>query len=71
MRVAFSGMAAVAFLVCWGIMRPDAASVVGYNLENGLIMTGLTLGFGTIGKCAMNRMAEHAGLGAWAVRGSH
>jgi len=68
-RIAFSNMAAVAFLIRRGVMGPDAAAVIGYNLENRLIMTGLALGLRAICKGTVNRMAEHAGLCARAVRG--
>ena len=67
LRVAFSSMAAVAFPVSRGIMGTDAAAVIGYDLENRLIMTGLALWLRAVGKCAVNRMAEYACLCARAV----
>jgi hypothetical protein len=71
LRVAFSSMAAVAFPVSRGIMGPYAAAVIGYNLENRLIMTCLALGLRAICKGTVNRMAENTGLGARAVRGGN
>jgi hypothetical protein len=38
LRIALSYMAAVTFFVCRGIMKPYAASIVGYNFKSRLIM---------------------------------
>jgi hypothetical protein len=65
--IALSGMAAVTFLVSRGIMKPYAASIVGYDFKSRLIMAEFTLGLRTVGKSAMYGMAEHTGFGPRAV----
>ena len=59
LRTALSGMTSGTFLVGRGIMKPYAASIIGNNFKCRLVVTEFTLGIRTIGKCTVNRMAEH------------
>ena len=64
-------MAAVTLFISRGIMETDATSIVRHNLKVRSIMASLTLGFGAIGKCTVNGMAEHTSLGPRAVCSSN